>query len=211
MKNIYLEFPYINEINSKIINRKEIDNKIYFNLDKTIIYYDDKNKTFNDIGYINNKKITDYLIDEDIWYCIDEDIENEDVVLSIDWNNRYNLMQQYSGIYVFKNYLKKIYQINTLDYVIDENGTYLDIEISYDDLENNFYKIDKILDLSNNFIDSAIDIEIKDLLVSNSSEIRNIEIDKIVKNEKNNTRIYLLCGNSLMKIYHNLYKKKESI
>lgn len=211
MKNIYLEFPYINEINSKIINRKEIDNKIYFNLDKTIIYYDDKNKTFNDIGYINNKKITDYLIDEDIWYCIDEDIKNEDVVLSIDWNNRYNLMQQYSGIYVFKNYLKKIYQIDTLDYVIDENGTYLDIEISYDDLENNFYKIDKILDLSNNFIDSAIDIEIKDLLVSNSSEIRNIEIDKIVKNEENNTRIYLLCGNSLMKIYHNLYKKKESI
>lgn len=211
MKNIYLEFPYINEINSKIINRKEIDNKIYFNLDKTIIYYDDKNKTFNDIGYINNKKITDYLIDEDIWYCIDEDIKNEDVVLSIDWNNRYNLMQQYSGIYVFKNYLKKIYQINTLDYVIDENGTYLDIEISYDDLENNFYKIDKILDLSNNFIDSAIDIEIKDLLVSNSSEIRNIEIDKIVKNEENNTRFYLLCGNSLMKIYHNLYKKKESI
>lgn len=211
MKNIYLEFPYINEINSKIINRKEIDNKIYFNLDKTIIYYDDKNKTFNDIGYINNKKITDYLIDEDIWYCIDEDIKNEDVVLSIDWNNRYNLMQQYSGIYVFKNYLKKIYQINTLDYVIDENGTYLDIEILYDELENNFYKIDKILDLSNNFIDSAIDIEIKDLLVSNSSEIRNIEIDKIVKNEENNARIYLLCGNSLMKIYHNLYKKKESI
>src|SRR5699024_10372481 len=211
MKNIYLEFPYINEINSKILNRKEIDNKIYFNLDKTIIYYDDKNKTFNEIGYINNKKIIDYLVDEDIGYCIDEDIKNEDVVLSIDWNNRNNLMQKYYGIYVFKNYLKKIYQINTLDYVIDENGTYLDIEILYDELENNFYKIDKILDLSNYFIDSAIDIEIKDLLVSNSSEIRNIEIDKIVKNEDNNARIYLICGNSLMKIYHNLYKKKESI
>lgn len=212
MKNIYLDFPYINEIEAQIVEKQNIDGKIYFNLDKTIVYYNDNSNTFNDIGFINNKKILNSIIyDDKIWYYIDDNINDNNVTVSIDWKRRYHLMQQYSSICLFKDYIKKIYQINTLNYYIDENFTYLDLDIFYDDLNENLYKINKTLQLCQNFIDSAISLNLKGITVANSSEIRNIEIEKIIKTEQNKIRIYLLSGNKLIKIYNDLYKKKESI
>lgn len=212
MKNIYLDFPYINEIEAQIVEKQNIDGKIYFNLDKTIIYYNDDNKTFNDIGFINNKKIQNSIKHDDkIWYYIDDSINDNNVTMSIDWKHRYHLMQQFSSIYLFKDYIKTIYQIDTLNYCIDENFTYLDLDISYNDFNEHLYKINKTLQLCQNFIDSAITLNIKGITVANSSEIRNMEIEKIIKTEENNIRIYLLSGNKLIKIYNDLYKKKESI
>lgn len=212
MKNIYLDFPYINEIEAQIVEKQNIDGKIYFNLDKTIVYYNDDNKTFSDIGFINNKKIQNSIKHDDkIWYYIDDSINDNNVTMSIDWKHRYHLMQQFSSIYLFKDYIKTIYQIDTLNYCIDENFTYLDLDISYNDFNEHLYKINKTLQLCQNFIDSAITLNIKGITVANSSEIRNMEIEKIIKTEENNIRIYLLSGNKLIKIYNDLYKKKESI
>lgn len=200
-EKIYLENPYIREINTKIVEKRIFDNKCFLILNRTIFYPNLAGGQPRDKGTINGIKVIDVYEDNDeIIHVIKENIDTDIVHLCIDWSTRLDNMQQHTGQHLLSSVFYDLYNGETVGFHIGANFTTIDVTIK----DLNQEMVEKVEFIANKIIYSNFDI--KNYIPCCGTHHRKtgeIGMIKIIKwnKYKGNTRVEFVCGNRALKDY----------
>lgn len=185
---IYLENPYLRQIDGRIVEKKYMNNRYYIKTNQTIFYPNLAGGQPGDRGTINGVEVLDTYEDgDDIIHVVKDNIHSDKVMLSIDWNNRFDYMQQHSGQHLLSAVFYKLFNGETIGFYIGKEYVYIDINIPQITEE----EIEKVEELANKIIFSNFLIksyliekeEVNKLPVRKepvvNSNIRIVEIDGI--------------------------------
>jgi len=129
-KRLYYEEPYLQEFKGKILEKIKIDGKRALILDNTCFYPTSGGQP-NDLGYIQGVSIVDVIEDnEKIIHVLKEGIEEEcgdTVIGKIDWERRFDHMQQHSGQHILSAALEKLWNADTVSFNLGDEICTLDI------------------------------------------------------------------------------------
>lgn len=124
-----MDNPYLREMDSKITKKEFKDKKSYLQLDKTIFYPHLAGGQPMDFGRINGLEVLDvYEEGDEIIHVVKGEIKSNRVHMEIDWDRRFDLMQQHSGEHLLASSFYRLFnatnvgihigsQINTIDIV----------------------------------------------------------------------------------------------
>ncbi|MCF6460623.1 alanyl-tRNA editing protein [Clostridium sp. Cult3] len=187
-EKVYLENPYLRQIDARIVDKKYVNNKYYIKTNKTIFYPNLAGGQPGDKGTINGVEVLDtYEEGHDIIHVVKDNVHSDKAQLSIDWENRFDYMQQHSGQHLLSSAFYKLYNGETVGFYIGKEYVYIDVDIpSISEVE-----IDKVEEFVNKIIFSNFQIKSyiiekgdmdkipvrKDPIVN--SNIRIVEIDGI--------------------------------
>lgn len=185
---IYMENSYLRELEAEVLEKKYTNNKYYIKLNRTIFYPNLSGGQPGDKGTLNGVEILEAYEDgNDIVHVLNNNITGNKAIISIDWDNRLDLMQQHSGQHLLSSVFYKLYNGETVGFNISKEYVYIDITIpnlSEEEAEKVDYLANRII-YSNFNIKSyfASEEEIEKLplrkLPTVSSNIRIVEIDGI--------------------------------
>ncbi len=127
---LYLENPYLKEIDARIIDKIYIDGKYYITLNRTIFYPHLSGGQPGDRGTINGIEVLEvYEEDSNIIHVIEENIHSDKVSLSINWENRLDNMQQHTGQHLLSASFYKLYNGETIGFHIGKEYVYIDVTL----------------------------------------------------------------------------------
>ncbi|MBU5438344.1 hypothetical protein KQI42_10005 [Tissierella sp. MSJ-40] len=187
-EKLYLQNPYLREIDGRIIEKKYMNNRYYLKLNRTIFYPNLVGGQPGDIGTINGVEVLEaYEEGNDIIHVVKDNIHSDKVQLSIDWENRLDYMQQHSGQHLLSAAFYKLYNGETVGFYIGKEYVYIDVTIP----ELTEEEVDKIETFANRIIFS--NFQIKSYIIEKkdvekipvrkqptvNSNIRIVEIDGI--------------------------------
>lgn len=176
---IYWENPYLTSINASVTEKYLKDGKCYLKLDKTIFYPNFSGGQPRDYGYINDIEVIDvYEDDTDIVHVLNKNIDNLDVKLSIDFERRFDHMQQHTSQHILSAAFYKIFNWQTESFHM--GNEYSTIDLSIKDISEN--EIEKTEILANKIIQS--NFKVSSYFVEKDN-LKNIPIRKNVPIEKN--------------------------
>lgn len=226
----YLQNPYLKELKGRVIYKEKKDDKYHIILDRTIFFPRFIKSKNIDKGTINGINVIDVFTNKDgIVHVVKENISSKDVVMKIDWNIRFDYMQQHTGKHILSASINKLYGANTLEFKFDEKHSYLDINFK----ELNNLDINRIEKFANHIIYSNFqiksDIEKQDgkenrivsidnmdstncegVHCSSTGEVGIIKIINFKKNDIGNIKLKFVCGNRALKDYafkHDIVEK----
>ena len=187
-ERLYLNNPYLRQIDARIVEKVYKNNKYYIKTDKTIFYPNLAGGQPGDKGTINGVEVLDtYDDEEDIVHVVKDNIHSDKVVLSIDWDNRFDYMQQHSGQHLLSAVFYKLYNGETIGFYIGKGYVYIDVNLP----SINNAEIIKVEEFANRIIFSNFqmrsyivekaDINKLPIIENNisNSKIRIVEIDGI--------------------------------
>lgn len=185
---LYLDNPYLREIDSRIIDKIYKDGKYYIKLNRTIFYPHLSGGQPGDKGTINGVQVLEvYEEDSNIIHVVKENIHSDKVILNIDWENRLDNMQQHTGQHLLSAAFYKLYNGETVGFHIGQDYVYIDVtlpELSEEEAEKIEVYANRII--SSNFEIKSYYIEKNDInkipvrkQPTVNSDIRIVEIDNI--------------------------------
>lgn len=181
-KKLYLDNPYLRQTTAKILDKNEENGNYSIKLDRTIFFPHLSGGQTRDFGYINGNHVTDvYEDDLEIIHVLEEDIEGETVELNINWENRFDLMQQHTGQHILSAAFQDLFDIKTIGFHIGNDYVTIDLEFSDLKTEN----ISQAENLANKIIQSNFKVASKLLQRENLDSNYNIDISKIPEDDKN--------------------------
>jgi len=223
-KRLFDEDVYLRSCRAKIIERTE-DAIV---LDQTIFFPVGGGQSA-DKGMINDLEVKDVKEKAGIIYhYMDEQPESDEVVLTIDWDKRFDEMQQHCGEHILSGIVKKLYDGNNKGFHIGREYITIDMDIKIDqemlklieEASNEVIYQNIALDVTYADEKSEVDLPVrKDVTVDENIRIVTIpEVDcvaccgthphrtgevgiiKLFKVEKNKGfhRIYFKCGRRAM-------------
>ncbi|RKD32576.1 alanyl-tRNA editing protein [Thermohalobacter berrensis] len=130
-EKLYLENPYLREISAKIVKKEYSNNKFYLTLNRTIFYPHMSGGQPKDTGTIDGVKVIDvYEKNNEIIHVVEENIKKDKVHLSLDWNTRFDHMQQHTGQHILSAAIAKLFNAKTVGFYIGKEYTYIDVTLS---------------------------------------------------------------------------------
>ena len=187
-ERVYLNNPYLRRLDARIVEKIYKNDKYYIKTDRTIFYPNLAGGQPGDKGTINGVKVLDTYNDgEDIIHVVQDNIQSDKVLLSIDWDNRFDYMQQHSGQHLLSAVFYKLFNGETIGFYIGNEYVYIDVNLP----TINDEEIMKIEEFANKIIFSNFPMKsyiiekskLNDLPdIKNSitnSKIRIVEIDGI--------------------------------
>ena len=129
-ERVYLNNPYLRQLNARIVEKTYESNRYYIKTDRTIFYPNLAGGQPGDKGTINGIKVLDTYNDgEDIVHVVQDNIQSDKVLLSIDWDNRFDYMQQHSGQHLLSAVFYKLYNGETIGFYIGNEYVYIDVNL----------------------------------------------------------------------------------
>jgi len=223
-EKLFLNDSYINEFKANIVEIVKVKENYGIVLDKTYFYPENGGQP-SDLGTIDSVEVIDvYYFNDKIIHLISEEIEKKEVVCKLNFERRFDLMQQHLGQHILSRCLEIKHEANTVGFHIGDDYVTIDI-----DKKLNNFEIDEIEKFSNEMVFKNLKVnilypteeELKALPLrkqpSVSENIRIVEIDKFdyspcggthpkttsevglikikkIKNHKNGLRIEFVCG-----------------
>lgn len=187
-RKIYIENPYLKETNASIVDKLFKDDKFLIKLDRTIFFPHMSGGQPKDLGFIDDVEVLDTYEDgDDIIHITDKDIKSTNVKLSINWENRFDLMQQHTGQHILSASFKKLLNAKTIGFHMGDKYITIDLDllaIDEKDLLQAEILSNKIVQSNFKVIAGFIDedeVEDYDLskVPSGSEKIRIVYIDNI--------------------------------
>ena len=187
-KKLYLDNPYLREIDARITSKAYENGKYYLKLNRTIFYPHLSGGQPGDKGTINGIQVLEvYEENSDIIHVIKENIHSDKVTLNIDWENRLDNMQQHTGQHLLSAAFYKLFNGETIGFHIGHDYVYIDVslpELLEDDAEKIELYTNRIItsnfEIKSYYIEkedvSKIPVRKKPIVNSN---IRIVEIDNI--------------------------------
>ncbi|WIV10655.1 DHHA1 domain-containing protein [Proteiniborus sp. MB09-C3] len=187
-EKIYLENPYLKELTAKIIKKEYSNSKFYITLNRTIIYPHLSGGQPMDKATINDFKVIDvYEENDEIIHVLEDNIHSNIVNMAIDWDTRFDHMQQHTGQHLLSAVIYKLYNANTIGMHIGRDYVYIDVAIPTLS-ENDVEKIERFANeiIYSNFPVKTYPIENKDIpsiplrkLPTVDKNIRIVEIENV--------------------------------
>lgn len=230
-KKIYRENSYLNTLESEVLSCNKIDNLYEVILDKTIFYPHMSGGQPKDEGWINDIKVLNVFERRDeIIHIVSKPLFGK-VQLSIDFQIRFDYMQQHTGQHILSCVFADTYNGKTIGFHLSSDYTTIDLNIDVDEtiIENVELLSNQIIYDNRNVKDNTlsyddainldlrkppleldylriIEIEGKDKIACGGTHVKStgeVGLIKIVKAEKykSGTRIEFLCGKRALKDY----------
>lgn len=129
---LYIDNPYLKETKANIIDKSFKDGNYLIKLDKTIFFPNMSGGQPKDKGSISGVEVIDVYEDgKEIFHVLNEDIKEREVTLSIDWDNRFDLMQQHTGQHILSAAFKNLLNANTIGFHIGESYITIDVDLPH--------------------------------------------------------------------------------
>ncbi|SHI70496.1 alanyl-tRNA editing protein [Lutispora thermophila] len=166
-EKLYLNNSYIYEFEANIINCTPYNGYYAIILDKTAFYPEGGGQP-SDRGYINEHEVLDVIEkDGQVLHIVNHGISTRKVICRIDWNRRYDFMQQHSGQHILSHCFLELFQGNTDSFHLGSNTVSIEIDIK----EFSQYDCNKIEAMANEIIYNNLPIS--------SSVIPEEELNKL--------------------------------
>ncbi|MGL5577244.1 MAG: alanyl-tRNA editing protein [Sarcina sp.] len=213
MEKLYYENQYIKEFIAEIEETKEENGRFHIVLNKTAFFPGGGGQA-SDRGKIDNQNIIDVYEKNGIIYHVIEKKPTRihRVKCEIDWNRRFDGMQQHFAQHVLSGCFYTLFNANTVSIHLGEKISTVDIEgIITED------QIRKVERFANEKIAEAIQVE---FLTPNKKELKKLKIRREMPNTDEQIRILKIgdldinacCGihpNSTIELRHIKIKKFE--
>lgn len=129
-EKLYLENPYLRQIEARIVDKKYMNDKYYLKTNKTIFYPHLAGGQPGDKGTINGIEVLETYEDgDDVVLVVKENIHSDKAKLNIDWKNRFDYMQQHSGQHLLSSVFYKLFNGETIGFYIGKEYVYIDVSI----------------------------------------------------------------------------------
>jgi len=129
-KRLYYQDSYLKEFEAQILKKIKIGNQPAVILDRTAFYPTSGGQPF-DKGVIQDTPVVEVVEEgEEIIHILKEEIKediNSEVVGRIDWERRFDHMQQHSGQHILSGALMELWGIETVSFHLGEEVCTLDI------------------------------------------------------------------------------------
>lgn len=144
-----MDNPYLKELDAFIIDKKKKDNTYHIKLDKTIFYPHLSGGQPGDQGTINGIEVLkSYEENDDIIHILKEDIDENKVQISIDFDNRLDMMQQHTGQHLLSSCFYRLFNAHTIGFHVGHDYVTIDItmnELTGEDVEKIEIMANKII------------------------------------------------------------------
>jgi len=131
-KKIYQSNPYLREISAKVVKKEYSNGKFYITLDRTIFYPHMSGGQPRDKGTINGIQVIDVYDDNnEILHIVEDNITTDNVTLKIDWNTRFDHMQQHTGQHLLSSVFFKLFNAKTVGFHLGSEYVYIDIALPF--------------------------------------------------------------------------------
>lgn len=169
---LYLNDSYLREIKTTVVKSEKIDDQYHTVLDSTIFYPDNVGGQPGDIGTINGiEVIKSYVDGDDIVHITNEEIIDDEITMKIDWNNRFDIMQQHTGQHLLSNSFYRLLNGRTLS--VHLSADYSTIDIDVDSISDE--ELLNVENLCNTVVQSNFDIV---ALYPNDEELASMNLRK---------------------------------
>lgn len=172
LEKLYYENPYQSSFTTEVINVIQKENKYHIELSETCFYPEGGGQP-SDTGYINGAPVT-YVYEKDnkIYHIVDvKPLKIHNVKCSIDFNKRYNYMQQHLGQHILSACISDLFNATTIGFHLGINSTSIDLDkvVDSNELKNAEKK-------ANDIVLSNIKVEV---LYPTKSELKKFSLKKI--------------------------------
>lgn len=128
-EKLFYKDPYLSQCEAEVEDIINKDDKILVVLDRTPFYPEGGGQP-SDIGEINGVKVLYVYEEEDIVYHhVEKILEDKKVLCKIDFDKRFDHMQQHSGEHLLSGAILKLYNGNNKGFHLGEDYVTLDIDI----------------------------------------------------------------------------------
>ncbi|WP_282022689.1 alanyl-tRNA editing protein [Priestia flexa] len=131
IERIYYTSPYTTKWTASILSAFESNNHYYVELNKTAFYPEGGGQP-SDTGTIAGHKVLDVVEkDHSIFHEIDTLLEvNTRVECEINWNRRFDHMQQHTGQHLLSAILSDVFNIHTVSFHLGKDIASIDVNVS---------------------------------------------------------------------------------
>lgn len=230
-KKIYQENSYLTTLEAEVLSCNKKDDLYEIILDKTIFYPHMSGGQPKDEGTINSLKVLNVIENGDeIIHILKEPLSGT-VFLEIDFETRFDYMQQHTGQHILSYVFDTLFNGKTVGFHLSSDYTTIDLDISltnemiekvelyanqilYDNNKITFQTLsyDEALKLNIRKTPPKLpflrimEIEGSDIIACGGTHVKSsgeVGIIKIVKTEKHKTgvRVEFLCGKRALKDY----------
>ncbi|QOY34343.1 alanyl-tRNA editing protein [Anaerobacillus isosaccharinicus] len=207
-KKIFENDPYMKECSAIVQNKKIINGATWITLDQTIFYPEGGGQP-SDFGFIDGVPVVDVqLIDNELLHKVDGVVERNRVKLHIDYERRFDHMQQHTGQHLLSAVWLELFGINTLSFHLGKDMCTIDLnanELNDEQIRQVELKVTQYI-VENRPIENYIlpyeEVEYDKLakLKERPAFVRLIEIDGIDTSACCGTHVTMLGELGLLKI-----------
>lgn len=169
MEKLYYLDRYIKEFTAEVLEVKEVEGRYHVVLDKSAFFPGGGGQP-GDRGSIEDNKVIDVYEENGIIYHVVEKkpLKIHRVKCKIDWEKRYDGMQQHLGQHVLSGCFYSLFNANTVSFHMGSESSTVDIEGFLEES-----KIREAERLANEIINENIEVE---FLTPSKSELKKIKI-----------------------------------
>ena len=241
-KELFYKDAYLKEYDTKVVSCVK-DKDVYKVILEETIFYPEGGGQSSDLGMINDAKVTNVKRENDeIVHYVDKPLNiNENVHLKIDWNRRFDHMQNHTGEHILSGTIHKLYGYENVGFHMDEEKIQADYDgiLKEEDIEKIEFLINDAIHQNIPVVESYPDNQELEKLEFRSKKelsgkVRIVSIDdvdvcaccgthvkttaevnliKILSFEKHKTgtRIEMKCGNRALKDYCMIQKQNTAL
>lgn len=129
MTRRYYQDAYTRSFEASIVERLEHEGRPALVLDKTYFYPTSGGQPA-DHGQINDARVTDVFVRENdgaVVHVLDGEVWTEDVIGEIDWQRRFDHMQQHSGQHILSQAFIQVCEAETVGFHLSEGSITIDL------------------------------------------------------------------------------------
>jgi alanyl-tRNA synthetase len=130
-KRLYYTNSYAKEFSAAVVDRRHIDKSPAIILDQTAFYPESGGQPF-DVGYLGEVRVLKVLEDDSggILHVLEREIPDDHVRGRIDWERRFDHMQQHTGQHILSQAFLEIAQAQTLSFHMGQGTSTIDIDLA---------------------------------------------------------------------------------
>jgi len=128
-KRLYLQDAYRVEFDARVVERGLREKKPALILDQTCFYPESGGQPY-DQGWIDGERVIKVFDEgEKVIHVLEKDIEAEGIKGKIDWERRFDHMQQHSGQHILSQSFVELFGAKTLSFHLGESVSTLEIDL----------------------------------------------------------------------------------
>lgn len=129
---IFMDSPYLKEMDGKITKNEFKDNKSYIQVDKTIFYPHLAGGQPRDHGTINGLEVLEvYQEGQDIVHVVEGQLKTTRAHMAINWDRRLDMMQQHTGQHLLSSSFHRLFNAETIGFHMGEEYLTIDVKKPY--------------------------------------------------------------------------------
>ncbi|EJP6472174.1 DHHA1 domain-containing protein [Clostridium sp. L74] len=172
MKKLFYDNAYLNEWESEIVEVTKKYNKYYISLSETAFYPESGGQP-SDVGEIDEIKVIDVIeLNGIIYHVLDSKPHNKKVVCKIDFDRRFDFMQQHTGQHLFSAIFYNKYKFESTSFRIDDE--FASIVIPLNNLQPSMIK--EVENIANEYVFKNLKIITHTITADEIHKFQNIEI-----------------------------------